>query len=225
MTYGEAPFALDSHDLVCPELMHYLYLPVKMPGTDVRLERRVQFLEPLISQAILYEEGVEQKFVYLSVVHGFATPGNALNRPGWHCDGFGTEDINYVWWDGPGTRFAVGDFKDIDSGHVDSMRQFEEQIPLVARVYTPPQHVFYRINPYVVHAVPEIEPPGCWRTFVKVSVSTERYNLAGNSHNWLFNYDWKMHDRGAVRNDPIYGEADFYLEEHPRLVRGALANP
>lgn len=31
-----------------------------------------------------------------------------------------------------------------------------------------------------------------------------RYNLAGNSHNYLFDYKWDMHPRAKTRNDPAY---------------------
>jgi hypothetical protein len=32
--------------------------------------------------------------------------------------------------------------------------------------------------------------------------------LKGNSHNYLFDYDWKMWDRDVLRNDPAYAGKD-----------------
>lgn len=148
------------------------------------------------------------RHTYVSVRKGWATPDNPLNRPGWHCDGFGSDDHNFVWWVGPGTRFAVQPFTDISDDHTKSLRQFEAQIrPDCVRSY--PERTLYALTPRVVHATPLIDPPGCMRQYVKVSLSDHRYNLADNSHNYLFDYDWPMADREIVRNDTHTNQQDF----------------
>ena len=43
------------------------------------------------------------------------------------------------------------------------------------------------------------------RTFIKVSFSDQKYNLKGNTHNYLFDYEWDMIDRSVSRNDPTGG--------------------
>ncbi len=140
---------------------------------------------------------------------GWATPDNPLNRPGWHCDGFGTNDMNYVWWNGPGTRFTLAEFHDVSSDHVRSMQQFDEQAERDPRhVYSPPVGNLYALTPSVVHATPIIGAPGCMRQYVKVSLSDERYNLENNSHSYMFDYDWPLHSRDAVRNDPHKAQKD-----------------
>jgi hypothetical protein len=40
------------------------------------------------------------------------------------------------------------------------------------------------------------------RTFVKVSFSYDKYDLVGNSHNYLLNYAWEMKERKDDRNIP-----------------------
>ncbi len=40
------------------------------------------------------------------------------------------------------------------------------------------------------------------RTFLKVSFSRDKYDLAGNSHNSRLDYDWPMRERGLTRNTP-----------------------
>jgi hypothetical protein len=50
------------------------------------------------------------------------------------------------------------------------------------------------------------------RRFVKVSLSSHRYNLIGNSHNHLLDYDWQMFPRDAARNDPAAYMADFVID-------------
>lgn len=209
--YGAMPLTVGSFpevDLV--EFMHYQYLPIKMADGDaVRLPARLyRPLRHLVHAVISDSGAMRGRYVYVTARCGYATPDNPLNRPGWHCDGFGTEDINYVWWDRWSSRFAHQPFHGIVPGHVESMRQFEEQIKEDC-VVTLPDKVLYRLDPFVVHATPLIDPPGGMRQFVKVSVSEHRYNLLGNSHNHAFDYCWQMHPRDAARNDPHYGEADF----------------
>src|SRR5690242_17006219 len=111
--YGIEPVSLDAYWLGdWTEFMHYQYLPVRMPGTSLRIPERLAFLRKLLGDVVedAAAVGKDDPYVYVTVRRGFATPDNPLNRPGWHCDGFGTDDINYVWWDRWGTRFAVQDF-------------------------------------------------------------------------------------------------------------------
>lgn len=219
MIYGKLPIYVGQFEFDLPEVMYYLYLPILMDDDprgltgayDVRLPRNVEVCENLIKQAYTHSiqtRGYPYKYMYLSARKGWATPGNPLNRPGWHCDGFGTNDLNYVWWVGPGTRFAIQSFYGIVSDHNRSMRQFDEQIQEESIVEFEERGLF-QIDPSVVHSTPLIPEPGCWRQYIKVSLSDERYNLENNSHNWLFDYNWPMHKREAVRNDPHKAQRDY----------------
>jgi hypothetical protein len=215
--YGQMPVSLGRYELKWYEFMHYLYCPVRMPTgsahVDLRLPPALVFAAELVYAAIedAREHGFDDPYIYVTARRGYATPDNPLNRPGWHCDGFGTKDLNYVWCDRWGSRYALQPFENIEPGHVESMRSFEKQVdPL--RVWISDARTLYRLNPYVVHATPLIPAPGGMRSFLKVSVSNERYNLLGNTHNYAFKYDWKMYQRGEARNDPTYGEADFVKE-------------
>ena len=217
--YGGPPIDCgDFSDVEMVELCHYLYLPVCMPFRLLaKIPRRLEPLRELVYAATDHEEGsgvsLEDHYVYLTARRGWATDDNPLNRPGWHCDGFGTTDINYVWWHGRGTRFAEQPFEGISPGHQTSMEQFEHQVLADSIVDDYPERHLYRLDPFVVHATPRYSPgEGEMRSFVKVSISPHRYNLLGNSHNYDFDYEWEMHDRSAVRNDPAYPEADFIIE-------------
>ncbi len=219
MSYGEAPKQVGLFsDVKIDEFMHYLYLPILMPGEKGgRLPERLGALDPLIRAVFKSGDVDEESYVYASVRHGWASPDNPLNRPGWHCDGFGTEDINFVWWEGQGTRFLVRQtLPTIDHDHQASMTQFDDiaaRFPESIKTdYL--QRMLWRLTPKTIHATPVIEAPGQVRTFIKISVSKNRYNLLGNSHNYLFDYDWKMHDRTVARNDTSYTEADYILEDH-----------
>lgn len=215
MNYGHAPEVVGQFDLDWDEYMHYMYLPILMdPDRDIypariRLPERLKFLVPLIEQVMLKEMylGNEYNYIYVTARRGFACPGDPLNRPDWHCDGFGTDDVNYIWTDAYPTEFAVQEFDDISDDHVRSIEQFNEQA-----IETPFERhetrTLLRLDPYVVHRAPEIPVPGGERGFIKISVSNNQYNLKGNSHNYLFDYDWKMWDRAELRNDPTYAGGD-----------------
>lgn len=211
ITYGEKPEQHGIWDLEFVEYMHFMYLPVvisrKEGGLDgPAIPPQIEFARSLIEAVIDYEwierENVTD-YVYVTARRGFATPGNPLNRPGWHSDGFGTDDVNYVWTDRYPTLFADQKFVDISDDHIESARQFEAQVdPTRIRTYADKE--LLRLDPSVIHAAPEIPAPGGERSFFKVSFSNERYNLRGNAHNHLLDYDWPMFDRAATRNDPAH---------------------
>jgi hypothetical protein len=203
IVYGKLPISLGAIECDLKEVMYYLYLPVRMGNSAVLLPGNIECVRPLIERAENYcqKYGRRYHYCYVSARKGWATPDNPLNRPGWHADGFGTDDLNFVWWAGPGTRFAHQPFDNISNDHVESIRQFQEQVK-PENIVTFPDRSLYVIDPSIVHATPQIEPPGCWRQYIKVSMSDERYNLENNSHNYMFTYSWPMHGRETYRNDP-----------------------
>jgi hypothetical protein len=215
MLYGKSPRYVNHFKIELPEMMHYLYLPVVIYRSGIRLSPNVEVCRPLIEEALAwidrspnsYYKG-SYNYVYLTARKGWASPDSPLNRPGWHCDGFGTNDLNFIWWSGPGTRFAIQAFKNISEDHIESLKQFEQQVR-PEQIGYPPERILYALNSYVVHATPIIEPPGCMREFIKISFSNNRYNLRDNSHNYLFDYNWPMHSREMLRNDPSKAGQDF----------------
>lgn len=213
IVYGKMPQFLGQFDIDLSEVMYYLYLPVVMHARywDVRLPGNVKCCLPLIERAMATTKR-SFEYVYLSARKGWATPDNPLNRPGWHCDGFGTDDVNAVYWVGAGTRFASQAFTDISTDHVKSMQQFEEQVKL-EKVVTFPEKGLYLLDPSIVHATPVIKHPGGMRQYIKVSLSNEKYNLENNSHNYLFDYQWPLHHRDVIRNDPARAQLDYIKQE------------
>lgn len=207
MKYGSLPEIVGKFEFDLTEVMHYLYLPVKIADSSIMLPPNLERMRHMVEDVISIESRRNYQYVYISARKGWASPDNPLNRPGWHCDGFGTDDMNYVWWVGPGTRFAIQDFE-VSPDHNVSLQQFEEQVDL-ANVVTYPERTLLAIDPYCVHATPLVPAPGCWRQFVKISLSDHIYNLEDNSHNYMLDYDWPMHSRELVRNDPQASQADF----------------
>lgn len=207
--YGQLPVFVDHFDIDLPEVMYYLYLPVKMTAwdNDIRLPPALECCRSLVERALSHADRPFY-YAYLSARKGWASPDNPLNRPGWHCDGFGTDDLNYIWWTGPSTRFALQPFEGIVSDHNRSQAQFNEQVRPES-VYSYFEKSLYAIDASVVHATPVIQPPGCMRQYVKVSLSNHQYNLENNSHNYLFDYAWPLHSRSEIRNDPHRAQSDY----------------
>jgi hypothetical protein len=195
MRYGNAPTVVGFIDLPPIEMMFVQYMPVAMPGTDLHLPRHVAALEPLF-----YPVHVEpDQYIYLTAKHLYVTPENMGNRPGWHSDGFGTDDVNYIWSDSAPTEFCVQPF-DLSDDCDESMAQMEAQArSWNIRRY--PDKTLLRLDSSVIHRVNPSAAPG-YRTFIKISVSRHRYNLQGNAHNYMFDYDWPMLPREEKRNHP-----------------------
>lgn len=210
-TIGNLPEFVGDLFFSLNEVMYWLYLPVSIDYSEIRVPESLRGgPEAMIELAISHSRRVykhDYRYIYLSARKGWATPDNPLNRPGWHCDGYGTDDLNYVWWDGAGTRFAHQHFEGIVSDHNRALKQFDEQVDLT-KVVTYAAGGVFCLDPTVVHATPVIEPPGHMRQYVKVSMSDHQYNLENNSHNYLFDYSWPMHSRNLIRNSP-HAQRDY----------------
>lgn len=210
--YGAAPEEIEHFDPKWTEFMHYCYLPVKFPDSlddrmDVRLPERLRFLRSLVCDIIGRE--MWTGYVYVTARRGYAAPTDPLNRPGWHTDGFGTTDINYIWTDRWPTQFFLGTYGGISDDHIRSAEQFAYGASYMPnRITTYPAKQVLRLDSTMIHSTPEIPEPGGMRSFFKISLSGQKYNLVGNSHNYLFEYDWDMHDRDTLRNDPAFAGKD-----------------
>lgn len=230
--YGKPPTVVGTFDLSDDwhEFMHYLYLPVRMKEDYViKYPENLGFLfDPLLDALDDWNCASGSldttSYIYATARRGVATRDNPLNRPGWHCDDFGGTDYNYVWSDKYPTRFLTHSYwangvLDIPNDHIESITAFEWLAANAGKrgyealsVITYPPNTLLRLDPYVIHATPDITDGGGMRSFFKFSFSNKKYNLLGNSHNYLFDYNWKMHDRQVVRNDPSYAGTDYFEE-------------
>ncbi len=193
--YGSAPTVLGNYNITCEEMLFYMYLPIKFPYSEYKIPERLKCFQPLIDVV----DSCDDKYVYLTAKRLYVTPDNMGNRHGWHIDGFGTNDINLIWADNIPTEFCIQQFE-LDSNCSLSMIQMERQAKQQNIVTYNPGDLL-KLNQEQVHRVPVSEYEGM-RTFVKISVSDDLYNLKGNSHNYLFDYDWEMQDRMSTRNHP-----------------------
>ncbi len=195
MIYGNPPADRGSFNLGPSDVVHTQYLPIGMPHSGIRIPENLEYIRPLVNRLPYSRD----RYIYATVRNQYVTTGSVGNRPGWHADGFGTNDINLIWCDSNPTEFCIQEFN-LSSDCDTSLREMEEQAKSEnIRVY--PVNTLLMLDEAVIHRVPIDVTPG-FRRFVKLSVSTNKYNLVGNAHNYLFDYDWEMHPRKSTRNHP-----------------------
>jgi len=208
--YGAIPQFHGEIPLPVNEMMFYMYLPIKLKGSpfsEAFIPQRLKVFLPLIRRVHSREKDLwDRSFVYLTAKHVFVTPDNMANRPGWHCDGFMTEDVNYVWSDCAPTQYCVQKFN-LTQDDTLSLKEMEEQVK-TKNIITYPDNSLVRIDEQHVHRVTDVPYTGM-RTFVKISISDKKYNLLGNTKNYLMDYDWKMYSRDELRNMESGGNGDY----------------
>lgn len=199
--YGIEPADMGEVDIDLREMMFYLYLPIKLPkhparhGSLYAKPRRLRPLEPILGLLPITE--CRDRYVYITCKRTFVSPGKMANRPGWHCDGFGTDDINYIWSDCAPTEFCLQKF-DLPDDDAASLAAMNAQAK-PENVHTWPDRHLLRLDQRQVHRVSE-QPYTGMRTFIKITISRHKFDLEGNSHNHRIDYNWEMRKPGADRN-------------------------
>jgi hypothetical protein len=190
MIYGALPEGLGLIDISPVEMMCWLYCPIATPTEGMQIPANLRQFAPIVL-ASCAREGIRyfDRYVYLTAKTLWVSGDYIGNRPGWHSDGFGTDDVNYVWYDRAPTEFI-------------------EASMAVPRTY-PDKHLL-RLTPAVIHRSPVGFAAGM-RTFVKVSISSERYNLEGNSVNHLLEERWPLLPRFPERNHPARDYEPMHL--------------
>lgn len=213
MNYGELPKSLGLHQIDVNEMMFYQYLPIKFPEkTDIIYEERLRCFDKIIGIICcdyIGEYGLDRyvnSYVYLTAKNMYQNNNCLYNRPNWHSDGFLTDDINYIWSNKLPTTFNGSTFN-LCHDDSQSLIQMEAQaLPINDKFYS--KNELLRLNQYCIHKVSDIKE-GCIRAFLKISFSLDKYDLVGNSHNYLLDYNWQMRNREISRNMPqnksIYG--------------------
>lgn len=206
--YGAPPVDLGLIDISPREMMFWLYCPVKLPGEfTVKLPANLKQFISFFPK--VYENAGKQRwkdsYVYITAKTLFVTADNPGNRPGWHSDGFMTDDLNYIWSDSNGTLFWEPDRRvSFVQDHVASLDEMEAAARVGPHATYPDKHLLV-LDQSVIHRVADVKTPRV-RTFIKVSVSRERYDLAGNSINHDLAPDWQYAERKAERNAPSSAE-------------------
>lgn len=207
--------ASDVH-LKLDEVVYLLYMPVATPETQLALPPQALPYIPLLHAVTRSEPRAQEEYIYLTVKRMIVGPTVTPNRPGWHADGFGTDDLNFVWYDCVPTIFNRSEF-DVSEDHTLSLQQFEEQAWYENDVVFP-THTLLRLDPTIVHRVGRADREQM-RTFVKITISKNQFNLIGNSRNHAApGLNWPMYPRATVRNDPHRAQLDFHNPKDDHYV-------
>lgn len=206
MKYGELPKELELFKVDCKEMMFYQYLPIKMKNeVDIKIETRLDCFDTLFQRIMsdfITEFGFgayANSYVYVTARYMYQLPDTTFNREGYHSDGFLTDDINYIWCDKYPTIFNKTLFNLISNDKI-AIKMMECQAESRNEI-SYQENQLLRLNQFNIHKVAPIKDGGM-RTFLKVSFSKDKYDLIGNSHNYLFNYNWDMKPRNIERNIP-----------------------
>lgn len=211
MIYGNLPQDLGLVDLAPTEMMFWMYCPISLPGGyEWALPGNLKQFQPLLTKA--YWDDTQRwydSYVYLTAKTLWVHGGYIGNRPGWHADGFGTDDVNYVWSDRAPTDFLnIKGGIELSEDCDESMRQMHcyglRPGMYGGSIVTFPDKHLLRLDPSVIHRSP-VEFEDGMRTFVKISISKDRYNLIGNSENHSLRESrgGPMAERSLERNHPI----------------------
>lgn len=206
MKYGQLPKQIGTFEVECNEMMFYQYLPIKLSNeTQPLYESRLKCFDKLIGVIccdFIGEFGLDRyvsSYIYITAKVLYQMPNCSFNRTGYHSDGFLTDDINYTWCDKYPTIFNNSDFNLTLDDSI-SMIEMEQQAKIENEINFS-ENFLLRLNQYNIHKVANIKE-GCIRSFLKISISNDKYDLIGNSHNYLLDYNWPLKKRKSDRNIP-----------------------
>lgn len=208
------PVDLGLHLIHSDEVMYYLYLPVSEPGTALSKipDKRLEFIKPLLNTIRDQDpRRYWESYVYATVKKMYVGGGVTANRPGWHMDGYLSDDLNYIWYDSVPTLFTSYVPLPLPADHHKSLKYLEmnDHVLMANKVVLPHRHLL-KLDDRVIHKVQTDVPEQLMRTFVKITVSRNRFNLKDNSKNPLLPDDGPFFERALVRNDPHQGQRDHY---------------
>lgn len=220
--YGSTPADLGVFKIDNKEMMFWQYCPIKAPRGQCFIPSNLEQFGSIIDRVKDDLGGFkwDKSFVYITAKRLWVSADNPGNRPGWHCDGFMTNDLNYIWSDSNPTEvwqahrniseyfndgFNGRSYKTIKlpQDHIASMKAMEMicNDPSNGNVYSLTPKKLYRLTESVIHRVAENFQSG-FRTFVKISVSDHEYALEGNSKNPNVPLSKEYAARSVERNCP-----------------------
>jgi len=187
------------------EYFSYTYLPIKLVGQSaLTIERRLKCVEAIAGRSacdFIGDFGLDRfvaSNVYITAKHQYQRGGQGFNRPGWHSDGFGTDDISYIWSNRQPTVFNDAEF-DLSRDDVKSMEEMDAQAHR-GWDYTFADNSLLRLDQFSIHKVGDRQEGN--RAFVKICFSPDQYRLKGNSINYDLDYQWEYQERQKERNIP-----------------------
>lgn len=202
--YGNDPISLGTIIIDTDEMMFWLYCPIKIKGGQLCIPDNLKKFQPIID--VVKEDSSDRwddSYVYITAKTLWVNPENPGNRPGWHSDGFLTDDVNYVWCDkNPTVFYYDGNKYSFTKDHVLSLDEMETVCSDVNGQYRSSPYELLKLDETVLHKIDTNIEPG-FRTFLKISVSHHEYRLKGNSINHQLTGNWCDGYRTVERNCPV----------------------
>jgi len=222
--YSGQPLAIARLHLDAEEFQHVVYMPIKDKGARARIPENLRWAWPAVDAVLghLRHGGrcpdlFESWYVYLTAKRSWVDVGTAGNREGWHIDGYGSNgDKNFIWCDSIPAQYMKGTFN-LPADHKECLERLEYLGGKMGTHFitegTLAAHQLYDLG-QTVHRCNIAKFSGM-RTFLKVSVSRDKYDLKGNARNPLLpSTHWPLKDRQGTRNHPTAqpgnGRAEAY---------------
>lgn len=222
--YSGHPLAIANLQLDAEEFQHVVYMPIKDKGEmRPRLPENLRWTWPAIDATLAHLWGPRcpdliDWYVYLTVKRSWVDAGTAGNREGWHIDGYGSNgDKNFIWCDTVPAEYMKAIGVALPADHAECLEYLEQAAAtcIFKGDPLPPlqTNTLYDLGS-TIHRCGIAKVSGM-RTFLKVSVSRDKYDLKGNARNPLLpSTHWPLRDRQGTRNHPTAqpgnGRAESY---------------
>lgn len=128
-------------------------------------------------------ENDHRYYCYLTIKKMYVQPNSMGNRDGWHIDGFGSDQHNFIWCDDLPTQVSIGKYV-LTNDHNISLGEMAVQGSY--RGYTNLlNNMLYEMDQQCVHR-PTINngADAVLRTFIKLTYSKDLFNCIGNAWNY-----------------------------------------
>jgi hypothetical protein len=188
-------------------------MPIKMPGTGFRVPIELEQFLPAIKMCAAFEATVNSNmmqdcFAYIGIDQSYVEAGKRQRSAEKHTDGIQGPRIQpkipiehtYLCVDRDPPKVYVQSF-DLGEAKADThflTPIFEKQAKESSALRMKP-YVISLLDAYTVHQAVLATESGL-RTLMKLSFSTRTFDRTGNSHNYLFDYNWEMHSRPVPTN-------------------------
>lgn len=200
------------NDFAVQRGIRILDCPIKFPGTEYRIPENILPWFPVIktiaNDNFSYSPNFDLEYCYITIDQSIVERNKTQRHGGAHVDGFQGErispklyvDHSYIVMDNTPTVFYNQPFKvdHLDPSKHNFFLEFDRQKE--ARYKISPQcGEIVKFNAYAVHEAAKTSETTT-RTFFRMSYTVRQFDRLGNTHNPMFNYNWKMVERNIAEN-------------------------
>ncbi len=189
------------------ESFRILDMPIKFPESIVRIPKECvrynSIIEKIMQTERLLNPDYSRYFAYLTIDYSEVEKGKSQRNGGYHVDGFQGARINpkvvadrsYVVVSDFPPVFCVQawNVKKLNPAKDNFFLEFDRQAEK-KNEWSPNPWEIILMDAYMVHKA-GIATVTRKRMFFRISFSVREFDRLGNTHNPMFNYNWKMVER------------------------------